>query len=125
VADEFCQGDGQAGGVAGQPFAEELQRLGEFSGVDGVELGFGHEGSLSFRGEPGLGALVGGVGFVTVDSAGLWRQGPGAAGAAQPETAIGWDGAGQGALALPPLAGWVLVADRGLMAVASAGRCSP
>jgi len=29
VADELCQGIPQAGGVAGQPLAEELQQLGE------------------------------------------------------------------------------------------------
>jgi hypothetical protein len=38
VADELCQGGGHAGGVAGQPFAEELQHLGEFGGVGGVTV---------------------------------------------------------------------------------------
>ena len=35
VADELCQGVAQAGGVAGQPLAEELQQLGELGRVDG------------------------------------------------------------------------------------------
>ena len=34
VADELCQGVAQAGGVAGQPLAEELQQLGELGRVD-------------------------------------------------------------------------------------------
>jgi hypothetical protein len=33
VADELCQGVAQAGGVAGQPLAEELQQLGELGRV--------------------------------------------------------------------------------------------
>jgi hypothetical protein len=36
VADELCQGVAQAGGVAGQPLAEELQQLGELGRVDDV-----------------------------------------------------------------------------------------
>jgi hypothetical protein len=34
VADELCQGVAQAGGVAGQPLAEELQQLSELGRVD-------------------------------------------------------------------------------------------
>jgi len=36
VADELCQGVAQAGGVAAQPLAEELQHFGEFGGVGDV-----------------------------------------------------------------------------------------
>jgi hypothetical protein len=36
VADELCQGFAQAGGVAGQPLAEELQQLSELGRVDDV-----------------------------------------------------------------------------------------
>ena len=38
VTDEFSEGVTKAGGVAGQPFAEELQHLGEFGGVGGVTV---------------------------------------------------------------------------------------
>jgi hypothetical protein len=38
VADELCQGVAQAGGVAGQPLAEELQQLSQFGRVDDVQF---------------------------------------------------------------------------------------
>ena len=41
MADELCQGVAQAGGVAGQPLAEELQQLGELGRVDDVQFQLG------------------------------------------------------------------------------------
>jgi len=58
VTGELFQGDGQPGGVAVQPLAEELQHSGEFGDVGDVELDFGH-GVTAFGG--------GGVGLEAVD----------------------------------------------------------
>src|SRR5262249_26348841 len=42
VADEVLEGGAEAGGVAAQPLAEELQDLRELSRVGDVKLYFGH-----------------------------------------------------------------------------------
>jgi hypothetical protein len=42
VADELCQGGGQAAGVAGQPLAEELQHLRQPGSVGSVQFHLGH-----------------------------------------------------------------------------------
>jgi hypothetical protein len=69
VANELCQRGAGAVGVTVQPLAEKLQHLGEFGGVELV----GHGGSLSFLGERGRGALIGGADLLRM--AACWRRG--------------------------------------------------